>query len=161
MTPSPESKRKEEGRGTPPGSFDGRGGRRKAKKERSFGITKSDESRRSAVSFVNTSTQGGSSSSRTRVVPPVVLSGTVDKGPKNREITVFPRDRSFLSREKSQEVSIHESVKEAMEPILKQLMAKQWERGAIFNRDGVPQEGETEARQTERVSRDSIYQAII
>ena len=53
-TPSPESKKNEEGRGSPPGSFDGGGGRKKAKKESLFGITKPDDSKRSTVSSVNT-----------------------------------------------------------------------------------------------------------
>jgi hypothetical protein len=156
LTPSPESRKNEEGRGSPPGSFDGGGGRKKAKKESLFGITKPDDTKRSAVSSVNTSTQGGSSSSRTRVVLPVVLSETVDKGPKNREITESPKGESFSLGEKSQGVSIHESVKEVIGPILKQLIYRHLKSGVIFNRDGVPQEGETAARQTERERQDAL-----
>ena len=150
LTPSPGSKKNEERRGSPPGSFDGGGGKKKGKKESLFGITKSDESKRSAVSSLDTSTQGGSSSSRTRVVPSVVLSGTVDKGPKNREISESPKGGSFSFGKKSQGVSIHDSVKEVLRPMLEQLMERRLKGGFIFNRDGVPQEGETAARQTER-----------
>ena len=78
LTPRSVEERKGEEPGSPLVSRGKEEGERRAKRALSSGITQQDESGRSSVSTLNTSTQGGSSSSRTRVVPHVVIVKSCD-----------------------------------------------------------------------------------
>jgi nucleotidyltransferase/DNA polymerase involved in DNA repair len=84
------------------------------------------------------------------VGPPVVTSGTRDKEFKNRENTLLLKTGSFSSGEKSREIAIQESVKQAITPILKDLMAKLEKDGTIYKHDKVSQEVETGDQHTEK-----------
>ena len=136
-------------------SFNVGGGKKKGGKERTFGITKSDESKRSTVSSVDTSTQGGSSSSQTRVTPSMVPSKKISKDSGNQEISGSPKGESSSFGGKAQDALSYDRVKEVMKPMLKSMMERRHESEFIFDREGVPQESDTSAQRAEREWKDA------
>ena len=130
---------------------------RRAKKTLPSGITLQKEIWRNPVSTMDTSTQGGSSSSLTMVVPPVVTSETGDREFENRENNRHLKTGSFLSGEESQEILIQESIKRAMTPILKGLMTKFAKDGTIYKPDEVSQEVETDDQHIEKEKQEAKH----
>ena len=123
---------------------------RRAKKTLPSGITLQRDTWRNPTSTMNTSTQGGSSSSLSRVVPLVITSETGNREFENQENNRHLKTGSLLSGEESQEILIQESIKRAMTPILKGLMTKFAKDGTIYEPDEGSREVETDDHHTEK-----------